>query len=225
MQPSERRSQGPTHIGLKPFSIDCVPCRWKIAFSLREAAFWNVQKRTPPTARSLSRGPWALIALPFSVWAGACCYWNGVGGSMFLFTIIIHSWLTNTKSRSFLVAGRTKGERRQETINTSKGLVLFLLKTKQTGRGDLPRRRRRRRRALCGGGGGGSSRLGLGILGPSFPAFSVMILEARPFRPRAGPVAGSEQCAWRASRPSQSRARRARASARNTSGSPRARSR
>jgi hypothetical protein len=24
------RSQGPTHIGLKPFSIDCVPCRWKM---------------------------------------------------------------------------------------------------------------------------------------------------------------------------------------------------
>ena len=30
MQPSERQSQGPTHIGLKPFSIDCVPCRWKM---------------------------------------------------------------------------------------------------------------------------------------------------------------------------------------------------
>ena len=39
-------------------------------------------KRTPSTARPLSRGPWALIGLPFSVWTGAC-YWHGVGGSVF----------------------------------------------------------------------------------------------------------------------------------------------
>ena len=52
-------------------------------FSLREAAFWDVQKEhPPPTVRPLSRGPRALIGLPFSVWTGAY-YWHGVGGSVF----------------------------------------------------------------------------------------------------------------------------------------------
>ena len=64
----------------------CHPAaRAQSGFSLREAAFWDVQKeakRTPSTARPLSRGPWALIGLPVSVWTGAC-YWHGVGGSMF----------------------------------------------------------------------------------------------------------------------------------------------
>ena len=32
-QVSKMRSQGPTHIvGLKPFSSDCVPCRWKMPY-------------------------------------------------------------------------------------------------------------------------------------------------------------------------------------------------
>ena len=45
-------------------------------------AFWDVQKRTPSTARPLSRGPRALIGLPISVWTGAC-YWREVGGPIF----------------------------------------------------------------------------------------------------------------------------------------------
>ena len=44
LQPSEMRSQGPTHIGLKPFSIDCVPCRWKMPSSAGVPIFvaWHV---------------------------------------------------------------------------------------------------------------------------------------------------------------------------------------
>ena len=40
------------------------------------------KKKTPSTARPLSRGPPSLIGLPFSVWTGAC-YWHGVGGYVF----------------------------------------------------------------------------------------------------------------------------------------------
>ena len=53
-----------------------------VEFLLEGSRILGCPKRTPSTARPLSRGPWALIGLPFSVWTGAC-YWHGVGGSMF----------------------------------------------------------------------------------------------------------------------------------------------
>ena len=67
LQPSERRSQGPTHIGLKPFPIDCVPCRWKMpskggGLSRRSSrsvtnpalGFWEMGRR--PIAKSAKNG-------------------------------------------------------------------------------------------------------------------------------------------------------------------------
>ena len=56
------------------------PCRPP---GMKKATTKNpAMKRAPSTARPLSRGPRALIGLPFSVRTGAC-YWHGVGGSMF----------------------------------------------------------------------------------------------------------------------------------------------
>ena len=53
-----------------------------VEFLLAGSRILGCPKRTPSTARPLSRGHWALIRLPFSVWTGAR-YWHGVGGSMF----------------------------------------------------------------------------------------------------------------------------------------------
>ena len=54
-----------------------------VEFLLEGSRVLGCPKRAPSTAaRPLSRGPRALIGLPFSVWTGAC-YWHGVGGSMF----------------------------------------------------------------------------------------------------------------------------------------------
>ena len=53
-----------------------------VEFPLEGSRILGCPKRAPSTARLLSRGPRALIRLPFSVWTGAC-YWHGVGWSMF----------------------------------------------------------------------------------------------------------------------------------------------
>ena len=62
----------------------CHPAaRAQSSFSLREAAFWDVQKEhPPPRARCPGALARALIGLQFSVWTGAC-YWHGVDGSVF----------------------------------------------------------------------------------------------------------------------------------------------
>ena len=49
---------------------------------LERSRILGCPKRAPSTARPLSRGPRALVGLPFSVWTGAC-YWHGVGGYVF----------------------------------------------------------------------------------------------------------------------------------------------
>ena len=50
-----------------------------VGFLLEGSRILGCPKRAPSTARPLSRGPWALVGFPFSVWTGAC-YWHGVGG-------------------------------------------------------------------------------------------------------------------------------------------------
>ena len=47
----------------------------------------------------LSRGPRALVGLPFSVWTGAC-YWHGVGGSVFNSQSFIHAERTPAADRA-----------------------------------------------------------------------------------------------------------------------------
>ena len=42
-----------------------------VEFPLEGSRILGCPKRAPSTARPLSRGPWALIGLPFSVWKGA----------------------------------------------------------------------------------------------------------------------------------------------------------
>ena len=64
-----------------------------VEFLLEGSRILGCPKRTPSTARPLSRGPWALIGLPFSVWTGAC-YWHGVGGSMFNSSSSFNRFLT-----------------------------------------------------------------------------------------------------------------------------------
>ena len=69
------------------FPMPCFPLlpprgQSAVEFLLEGSRILGCPKRIPSTARPLSRGPWALIGLPFSVWTGAC-YWHGVGGSMF----------------------------------------------------------------------------------------------------------------------------------------------
>ena len=71
----------PCHVS--PYCHPAARARAQSGFSLIEGSrILRCPKRAPSTARPLSRGPWALIGLPFSVWTGAC-YWHGVGGSMF----------------------------------------------------------------------------------------------------------------------------------------------
>ena len=74
-------------LGAFLFPAPCPPLlpsrgQSEVAFLLEGSRIPGCPKRAPSAARPLSRGPWALIGLPFSVWAGAC-YWHGVGGSVF----------------------------------------------------------------------------------------------------------------------------------------------
>ena len=79
------------YLGALLFPMPCFPLlpprgqqsQSAVEFLLFEGSrILGCPKRTPSTTRPLSRGPWALIRLPFSVWTGAC-YWHGVGWSMF----------------------------------------------------------------------------------------------------------------------------------------------
>ena len=67
----------PRHVS--PYLV--LPSRGQsaVGFLLEGSRILGCPKRAPSTARPLSRGPWALVGFPFSVWTGAC-YWHGVGG-------------------------------------------------------------------------------------------------------------------------------------------------